>query len=282
MVQRRKGDSRMQVMTREQLMTAIPAVTTKTAAPRTSSRYVFMPTMPIVDELMTRGWYPVTASQSKPRSNDGQNFAYHAIRFRQEEDILKSFKVKGDEIFEILLLNAHDGRAALRLLAGIFVFVCGNGLIVSEHDVGSYVGIHVSKVKDMVDDMMTYWPTMVTSTARRVNSAKQITMTEADSNILAHVVKEKIWSPTSGPDATDLLTRHREDSGSLWSTFNVLQENVVKGGIDVSGKKRMTRTRGIRSTRRDVEANTAMWNVFASAHDYISNSKKHTLTGWQY
>jgi hypothetical protein len=57
-----------------------------------------------------------------------------------------------------------------------------------------------------------------------------------------------------------------EDTGTdLWRTFNVVQENVLRGGLVrrlPSG--RMSRTRAIGAIREDVRLNTRLWEIAAS------------------
>ena len=55
--------------------------------------------------------------------------------------------------------------------------------------------------------------------------------------------------------------RREEDSGDdLWSTYNVVQENLVKGGIDCRSANtgRLVRTRRIRSVSADIRLNRAL------------------------
>jgi hypothetical protein len=63
-----------------------------------------------------------------------------------------------------------------------------------------------------------------------------------------------------------LLLEHRyDDKGKdLWTTFNVVQENIMKGGLrgrkrDANGRMRNTTTRPVKSIDRDVKLNKALW-----------------------
>lgn len=60
-----------------------------------------------------------------------------------------------------------------------------------------------------------------------------------------------------------LVPRRAEDAGDdLWRTFNVVQENVLRGGIvrrTASG--RLMRTRPIQAIREDVRLNSALWDL---------------------
>ena len=60
-----------------------------------------------------------------------------------------------------------------------------------------------------------------------------------------------------------LVPRRLEDAGDdLWRTFNVVQENVLRGGIPRrSANHRLTRTRGITAIREDVRLNAGLWEL---------------------
>ena len=60
-----------------------------------------------------------------------------------------------------------------------------------------------------------------------------------------------------------LVPRRPEDVGNdLWRTFNVLQENLLRGGIERrSASNRLTRTRRITAIREDVRLNSALWEM---------------------
>ncbi len=64
-----------------------------------------------------------------------------------------------------------------------------------------------------------------------------------------------------------LRTRRRDDqSTDLWTTFNVVQENVIRGGLhgytrDEQGRRRNTSTRPVTGVDQDIKLNRALWIV---------------------
>ena len=60
-----------------------------------------------------------------------------------------------------------------------------------------------------------------------------------------------------------LVPRRPEDVGNdLWRTFNVLQENLLRGGIPRrSASNRLTRTRRITAIKEDVRLNSGLWEL---------------------
>ena len=64
----------------------------------------------------------------------------------------------------------------------------------------------------------------------------------------------------------DILTPVRdEDKGnSLWATFNVIQEKLMKGGYYLSNGKKSRKQRGITSIKKDIDLNYNLYNIASS------------------
>ena len=73
---------------------------------------------------MSTGFQPFTVTQTRVRNEDRRDFTKHMIRFRHAGQI----NARG-EANEIILLNSHDGTSSYQMLAGMFRFVCSNGLV---------------------------------------------------------------------------------------------------------------------------------------------------------
>ncbi|WP_122233569.1 DUF932 domain-containing protein, partial [Pseudomonas syringae] len=78
------------------------------------------------------------------------------------------------------------------------------------------------------------------------------------------------YDPAEGPAPVTpsqlLMPRRREDrSSDLWTTFNRVQENTIKGGLTGRNKQgRRTTTRAVNRIDQDVKLNRALW-VLAQA-----------------
>ena len=59
------------------------------------------------------------------------------------------------------------------------------------------------------------------------------------------------------------MPRRSEDVGNdLWRTLNVVQENVLRGGIPRrSASNRLIRTRAITAIREDIRINSGLWDL---------------------
>jgi hypothetical protein len=62
-----------------------------------------------------------------------------------------------------------------------------------------------------------------------------------------------------------LKERRYDDKGhDLWSVYNVVQENIIKGGVQgqklgSNGRIRRQKTRAVKAIDRDVKLNKALW-----------------------
>lgn len=65
-----------------------------------------------------------------------------------------------------------------------------------------------------------------------------------------------------------LSSRRREDwkdadgNRSLWTTLNVVQEAVIKGGVSARSESgRRTKTRAVKAVDKNVKLNSALWKL---------------------
>ena len=89
-----------------------------------SQRYAYIPTATVLTELRKEGFQPFMVTQTRTRHEDRRDYTKHMIRLRHASQI----NARG-EANEIILLNSHDGTCSYQMLAGMFRFVCSNGLV---------------------------------------------------------------------------------------------------------------------------------------------------------
>ena len=238
-----------------------PAVFATSPREGMSSRYTFIQTERVLSGLGRAGFVPVEARQAHTRKTSPMH-ARHLIRLRRR---FETVELK-DSVPEIVFLNSHDGTSAYQLRLGLFRVVCTNGLIVS---LSAFPAFKVSHRRDVVDEAIAgalalaerfgTLATLVEQMQRRVLLIdEQIRFADRAMALRFPVPAD------SGMAASQLLTcRRPEDGGSdLWSTYNRVQENVLRGGLSrrsVNG--RLMRTRRITSIKEDVRLNGALWDL---------------------
>ena len=112
----------------DRLRSLAPSVFAGSPLPGVSERYSFVPTAQIVSRLRESGWIPVTAFEQRVRLDERRGFQKHMLRF-QRADVIPT---RGEFTAELVLVNSHDRSSAYQLHAGLFRFVCGNGMIVAD------------------------------------------------------------------------------------------------------------------------------------------------------
>ena len=114
-----------------------PSVFTAQAMPGVSSRYAFVPTVHLVARLRDAGWAPVSAVQQRVNLDERRGFQKHLVRF-QRRDVVP---VNGEYTPELCLINSHDRSSAYQLHAGLYRFICANGMFVGDGNAFERVSI---------------------------------------------------------------------------------------------------------------------------------------------
>ena len=254
-------------LTNADLLKYAPSVFGTPDENKTSDRYVHIPTIEVVDAFRDAGFYPVSAGQTRVKNSDNEMSTKHLLRFRSREHM--RMLLKDEEIPEIALTNAHNGTAIYNLMFAIFRCICGNQCVVASgtiadikvKHIGTDVRAEIIKASiqligdaPKVFNRIGEWKkTMLTQEeqlayARSVVTAKGTTLDVNPYSVLQH---RRYQESTDG-------SGHRD----LWKTFNVVQENIVKGGSRgyTEGGKRQ-RMRGIKAVSENVRMNKAMWQL---------------------
>ncbi len=93
-------------------------------------------------------------------------------------------------------------------------------------------------------------------------------MTPDERGVFAQAAHSLVYDePENAPIRPERLLSERryDDKGNdLWTTFNVIQENIIKGGLkgtkrDGNGRLRRTTTRPVKALDRNIKLNQALW-----------------------
>src|SRR5579872_1306910 len=247
-------------LTPEALRARVPAVYAASAHERTSTSYTFIPTARVLEALGSAGFMPVEARQALRAKSPLH--ARHLIRLRRRCETI----TLRDSVPEVLLLNSHDGTSAYQLRVGLFRVLCTNGLVVS---MGVFPTWRVMHRGDVVRDVVCAALRMSERFEQLAAAVERMERTLLDESqrldLAAQALTLRFPNDMDGAMQPSqlLVPRRAQDVGNdLWRTFNVLQENVMRGGlVRRSVSNRLTRTRGIRAIREDVRLNSALWEM---------------------
>jgi hypothetical protein len=248
------------VLSAETLRGRVPAIFAAGAHERTSSSYTFISTGRVLGALASAGFLPVEARQAA-RARSPMH-ARHLIRLRRRCETV----ALRDSIPELLLLNSHDGTSSYQLRVGLFRVLCTNGLVVS---MGIFPVWRVMHRGDVVQDVVCAALRISERFEQLAAAVERMERTMLDDSqrfeLAAQALALRFPNDVVGAMQPSqlLVPRRAQDVGNdLWRTFNVLQENVLRGGlVRRSASNRLTRTRGIRAIREDVRLNSALWEM---------------------
>jgi hypothetical protein len=247
-----------QVLTEVNLNRIVPSVFATSKADKMSDRYGFIPTIDVVRGLEKSGFMPVMAKQSNTRIEGKKNFTKHMMRFRHVDA-----KNLDGHFPEIVLVNSHDGSSSYQIRAGIYRLVCSNGLIVGDdiccHKI-RHSGDAVQKVVQSANEIIDVVPEIINKSA----DWKGIELKYDQKKVFAEVAATLKWDEDEIkiPPTNLLIPKRMADTkNDLWTTFNVIQENLIKGKVKYRTETGRNSTRAVNSVTENVRLNTALWSL---------------------
>jgi len=254
----------MEALSHQQIRSIAPSVFAMSPHSSRSERYAYIPTVDVLSGLEREGFRVMKASQSRTRIPGKSDFTKHMLRLRHEST--QDVTALGETIPEVVLINSHDGTSAYKLMAGMFRLVCLNGMIVADSLVGSLKVQHSGNITSKVIEGSFK---VLENTNKAVEAAKSwsgIELSDDESLAFAtaaHTVRFGAEDTTINPVRL-LAARRPDDQGrDLWKTFNRVQENVIKGGLqglNTAGTRRVS-SRAVRGIDGDIRLNTALWTL---------------------
>lgn len=210
---------------------------------RVSERYSFLPTTDIIKVLQEEGWTAHKAEQVKSRIWSREH-AKHLIRFKHESLNHQDFGV-GDSFPEMLLINCHNGLGAYTLAGGIFRLVCTNGMVVSSQDFGTvkarHIGFEPAEILNAsrkvieeapnISDIINRWSEIELDKAQQDTYVRETAHIRFGANVDESILQQ-----------LNMPRRNLDMGNDLWTTFNRVQENTIRGGFQNSTTRRKVRT----------------------------------------
>ena len=243
----------------DQIRAVAPSIFADAPHESRSERYSYIPTATVLQELRGEGFEPFMVTQTRVRHDDRRDYTKHMIRLRHASQI------NGREANEIILLNSHDGTSSYQMLAGMFRFVCSNGLVCGD----TVADVRVPHKGDVAGSVIE-GAFEVLSGFERVKESRDamraITLDEGEAEVFARSALALKYDPTDNKPApiteSQILMPRRFDDRrpDLWSVFNRTQENLTKGGLHGrSANGRRQQTRPVQGIDSDVRLNRALW-----------------------
>ena len=242
----------------DQIRAVAPSIFADAPHESRSERYSYIPTATVLQELRGEGFEPFMVTQTRVRHDDRRDYTKHMIRLRHASQI------NGREANEIILLNSHDGTSSYQMLAGMFRFVCSNGLVCGD----TVADVRVPHKGDVAGHVVE-GAYQVLSGFERVKENREamraVTLDDGEAEVFARAALALKYDDPNKPapvtESQILMPRRFDDRRpDLWSVFNRAQENLTKGGLHGrSANGRRQRTRPVQGIDSDVRLNRALW-----------------------
>jgi hypothetical protein len=255
------------IISKTQLREMAPAALANHPAKTVSERYHFYPTSEVIKAMEEADWAVIEAKTAATRSQAAALYRKHAVAFADRE-ILKN-KRNYTEIPRLIFSNSHDGNAAARLSAGLWRFVCANGIQVADSLIQS---VRIPHSYRTLEEVVAAAETLRANTelvGEHVETFKATTLTDAQIREFAKwaiTLRQPQNSDTVIAPDDILAVKRSEDTGSsLWTVFNRVQEHLLHGGFPLYHKTDNGWTqrpaRPIRGIDETAKLNTELWDL---------------------
>lgn len=242
----------------EDIARVAPSIFAAEAHESRSQRYTYIPTIEVLRGLRREGFEPFMVAQTRVRQEGKREHTKHMLRLRHADQI------EGNEANEIILLNSHDGTSSYQMLAGMFRFVCQNGMVCGDTVREIRVPHKGDVVGQVIEGAFTVLQSFEVAQAQR-ESMQSLCLSDGEQTAFARAALALRYDEQAAPapvtETQLLMPRRFEDRApDLWRTFNRVQENMTKGGL--RGRNRVgrtTTTRAISSLDQSVKLNRALW-----------------------
>lgn len=245
------------------IATACPSVLAEDRHPSRSERYTFISTNDLMRGLAKEGFHPYSILQAGSKDEGKRAFTKHLIRFRSETTVRN---INGS-LYEVCLLNSHDGTTSEKMYGGFFRFACKNGSIFFDGEATEVRVPHTGNILDRVIEGAYTVLSQAQLAVEHVENFQRITMGRDEQMALATAARALRFEDEHAVRPEQLLqTRRMEDRpNDLWTCFNRVQENVMRGGLSYTqtnaqtGRSTNRQTGAVRSVDGDVKLNRALW-----------------------
>jgi len=259
----------------DQLRLIAPSIFAEQKHPDRSERFAVLPTIHAVEPLIKEGWIITQVIENKVRKEDKNGFQKHLIRFRHSE---RQTLFDGVD-YNMVMVNAQDGTAALALFCAVIRYLCTNRVIIKDSEIASEKLRHSGR-KDsddvvnaayriierapMVAEAIRHMSTVQMSEPEKIAYARQALQIRWENELTRDAeTGEVIKVMHTAPITPEILIDPRRDADNkndLWSVFNVVQEHLIKGGDGgLNRSNKTTTTRAVNSATEQTRINKMLW-----------------------
>ena len=249
-------------LTNEQLKQKAPSLFQNQPYHEVSSKYQFIPTIDIIEQLRNESWYPVTVNEAAVRDLEKDGFQQHYVRFQHFSDLINP----SSNIVELLLFNSHDRSKCFTISAGIYRYVCSNGLVIADSIFESYKIKHLGDKENDVINVVNKITQIKAKLLDKISKFESISLNQSEKEaFLKNALPLRFENHLKLDNPNELLTplRAEDKKDDLYTVLNILQENFLSSKVSGYNKETNRRftSKQITSISKDVEINKGLWDI---------------------
>lgn len=233
----------------------VPAIFTKTPSPKVSDRYSFADSEYYLQKFIDADWTIHSARQVSK-----SEYAPHQVILRNND-----IATVGDLLPQLIFTNSHNGIKKMTIDTGIYRLVCSNGLVVPTSITQSLSIKHLDLGDSTTDTIVNSFYEKVPIIMNNIDRMRNKILTDDEIDNFTYNSLQIRFTNAVGININDVVKplRIEDNSDDLWTVFNVVQEKLIRGGIQLPSKRH---SRPINNFVNDNNINTKLWEL---AEQYI-------------
>ena len=228
----------------------VPAIFTKTPSPKVSNRYSFADSEYYLQKFIDADWTIHSARQVSK-----SEYAPHQVILRN-----KDIATVGDLLPQLIFTNSHNGIKKMTMDTGIYRLVCSNGLVVPTSITQSLSIKHLDLGDSTTDTIVNSFYEKVPIIMNNIDRMRNKILTNDEIDNFTYNALQIRFTNAVGININDVVKplRIEDNSDDLWTVFNVVQEKLIRGGIQLPSKRH---SRPINNFVNDNNINTKLWEL---------------------
>lgn len=228
----------------------VPAIFTKTPSPKVSDRYSFADSEYYLQKFIDADWFIHSARQVSK-----SEYAPHQVVLRNND-----IATVGDLLPQLMFTNSHNGIKKMTMDTGIYRLVCSNGLVVPTSITQSLSIKHLDLGDSTTDTIVNSFYEKVPIIMNSIDRMRNKILTNDEIDNFTYNALQIRFTNAVGININDVVKplRLEDNSDDLWTVFNVVQEKLIRGGIQLPSKRR---SRPINNFVNDNNINTKLWEL---------------------
>lgn len=257
-----------------------PALLTNEPCPSRSSRYSFVSSREIYESMEQNDWGLSKVSQSGSRKSNPK-YRKHMMVFRsrnsepfedpRHQDKLLMYSgntLTSPLIFpELRVINSMDGTSSLRISMGLHALICSNGLVANIGEGFEFATRHQNFDPTVAFESIKKFSGHLPKVFGKIQEFGGI---ELEHDIRVRFARDaaKLRFPNGAENPEMLLQPRREidRAKDLWTTYNVVQENCMRGGQRLN--KRVSRP--LLELTKQQNFNEELWSLAEEYAEVLS------------